>query len=201
MNLEALAKDLADKVKAMLAERDATIADLSARLKSIEDRPPPKDGIDGEKGEKGDPGDNVAALEGLNEVRLAIKAIEDRPLPRDGRDGVQGVKGDPGERGSDGRNGNDGWSPDHVQFDMDDDGQWEFKMVTGDKEKSWAGRAPVFVDRGVFSAEASYLKGHFVSYGGDGWVCKQDNPGPPGKDFSGWRLAVRKGRDAPRAKV
>lgn len=204
MNPNAVALQLADIVKSALKERDQTIASLTERLKAVEDRPLPKDGrdgVDGKDGAKGDPGDNVAALDGLKEVRGLIKALEDRPPPRDGRDGQQGQKGDPGNNGFDGRDGADGWSPDHVEMTIDDEGQWEFKMVTGEKVKSFAGRIPVNVDRGVFSNESTYAKGHMVTYGGDVWVCKEDNPGPPGKDFAGWRLAVRKGRDAPRAKV
>lgn len=204
MTTEAIAKQLAEQVKAAIATRDKTIEALEARLKAIEDRPPPKDGrdgVDGKDGAKGDPGDNVAAMEALAEVRAQIKSLEERPAPRDGRDGIQGQKGDTGERGYDGRDGADGWSPDHVEMTIDDQGQWEFKMVTGEKVKSFSGRIPVNVDRGVFSDDATYAKGHMVTYGGDVWVCKEDNPGPPGKDFAGWRLAVRKGRDAPRAKV
>jgi hypothetical protein len=204
MTTEAIAKQLAEQVKAAIATRDATIEALEARLKAVEDRPLPKDGrdgVDGKDGAKGDPGDNVAAMEAISEVRSKIKALEERPAPRDGRDGQPGQKGDPGDKGFDGRDGADGWSPDHVEMTIDDEGQWEFKMVTGDKVKSFTGRIPVNVDRGVFSNEASYAKGHMVTYGGDVWVCKEDNPGPPGKDFAGWRLAVRKGRDAPRAKV
>jgi len=204
MTTEAIAKQLAEQVKAAIATRDKTIEALEARLKAIEDRPPPKDGrdgVDGKDGAKGDPGDNVSAMEALAEVRAQIKSLEERPAPRDGRDGIQGQKGDTGERGYDGRDGSDGWSPDHVEMTIDDEGQWEFKMVAGVKVKSFTGRIPVNVDRGVFSNEATYAKGHMVTYGGDVWVCKEDNPGPPGKDFAGWRLAVRKGRDAPRAKV
>jgi len=204
MNPNAVASQLADIVKSALKERDETIASLSARLKDLEARPAPKDGkdgVDGKDGQKGDPGDATAAIEQVSELAARVKSLEERPAPRDGRDGIQGQKGDTGERGYDGRDGVDGWSPDHVEMTMGDDGQWEFKMVTGDKEKTWSGRVPVCVDRGVYSNESSYLKGHVVTYGGDIWICKEDNPGPPAKDFAGWRLAVRKGRDAPRAKV
>src|SRR5688572_3007424 len=99
MNLETVATQLAEQFKSALASRDATIADLTARLKAMEDRPAPKDGkdgADGAPGEKGDPGDATAALEGLSLVESRVKALEERPAPRDGRDGIQGVKGDPG---------------------------------------------------------------------------------------------------------
>lgn len=198
MNLEAVAKQLAEQVKTALSERDRTIADLTARLKSLEDRPAPRDGVDGKdgaKGEKGEPGDAVSALAEVQELSNRVKSLEDRPPPRDGRDGQQGQKGDTGERGYDGRDGNDGWSPDHVEFVMQPDGTGEFRMVTGEKEKSFPFRLPVLLDRGPYKADSTYLKGHGITYGGDFWICQDDNPGPPGKDFTGWRLAVRKGRD------
>lgn len=204
MNPNAVASQLADIVKSQLKERDDLIASLSARLKSLEERPEPKDGKDGrdgQDGQKGDPGDATVAIEGVRELESRVKSLEERPAPRDGRDGIQGQKGDPGDRGYDGRDGNDGWSPDHVDMTMTDEGEWTFKMVTGDKEKSWSGRVPVCIDRGVYNDEATYLKGHVVSYGGDIWICREDNAGPPAKDFAGWRLAVRKGRDARGAKV
>lgn len=208
MKIEDVAKGLAAQVKTMLAERDAIITDLSARLKSLEERPAPKDGRDGVDGKDASPADLTpvyeilaARTEAIKNVCDRLSDIEGRPAPRDGRDGIQGQKGDTGERGYDGRDGNDGWSPDHVDMTMTDQGEWTFKMVTGDKEKSWSGRVPVCIDRGVYNDEATYLKGHVVSYGGDIWICREDNAGPPAKDFAGWRLAVRKGRDARGAKV
>lgn len=207
MNHNAVASQLADIVKAALSERDRTIDDLRARLKALEDRPAPKDGKDGvdgkdgSPGEKGEKGEPAVLGDFAMDIMNRVKMLEERPAPRDGRDGIQGQKGDTGERGYDGRDGNDGWSPDHVDMTMTDQGEWTFKMVTGDKEKSWSGRVPVCIDRGVYTDEATYLKGHVVSYGGDIWICREDNAGPPAKDFAGWRLAVRKGRDARGAKV
>jgi hypothetical protein len=204
MKTEDIAKQLADQVKAALAARDKTIAELVDRVKTLEARPEPKDGrdgVDGKDGEKGDPGDATAAIEQVAELASRVKSLEERPAPRDGRDGIQGQKGDTGERGYDGRDGSDGWSPDHVEFVMQPDGTGEFRMITGEKEKSFPFRLPVLVDTGPYKQEASYMKGQGVTYGGDYWICKEDNPGPPGKDFAGWRLAVRKGRDARGAKV
>lgn len=204
MNPNAVASQLADIVKSQLKERDSIIESLSARLKALEERPEPKDGkdgVDGKDGQKGDPGDATLAIEGVRELEARMKSLEDRPPPRDGRDGQPGQKGDPGDKGYDGRDGQDGWSPDHVEFVVQDDGTGEFRMVTGEKEKRFPFRLPVLVDTGPYKQESSYLKGQGVTYGGDYWICKEDNPGPPGKDFAGWRLAVRKGRDARGAKV
>ena len=202
MNPNAVASQLADIVKAELKARDDLIAALSERVKSLESRPAPRDGVDGkdgERGEKGDPGD--VTVINLDAIEARIKAIEERPAPRDGRDGQPGPKGDPGERGYDGRDGADGWSPDHFEFKMEPDGTGHFAMKRGDEEKTFPFHLPVLVDRGVYKQDSSYLAGHAVTWGGDVWICQVDNPGPPGKDFAGWRLAVRKGRDARSARV
>lgn len=202
MKIEEIAKDLATQFKAALKQRDDTIADLTSRLKTLEDRPAPRDGVDGkdgERGEKGDPGD-VTAIN-LDAIESRLKAIEERPAPRDGRDGLPGQKGDTGERGYDGRDGADGWSPDHFEFKMEPDGTGHFAMKRGDEEKTFPFHLPVLIDRGVYKQDSSYLAGHAVTWGGDVWICQVDNPGPPGKDFAGWRLAVRKGRDARGARV
>lgn len=207
MNPNAVAFQLADIVKSELKQRDDLIASLSARLKALEDRPPPKDGKDGADGKDAPATDLTPVYEILAARTEAIKSITDRladiegrPLPRDGRDGQPGPKGDPGERGYDGRDGNDGWCPDHVDFVMNSDGTGEFTMKTGDKVKTFPFHVPAFVDRGPYRESEKYLRGHGVTKGGDFWICQEDNPGPIGKDFTGWRLAVRKGRDA-RAKA
>lgn len=51
-------------------------------------------------------------------------------------------------------------------------------------------------DAGVWRSTSSYAQGDAVTYDGSLWVAQVDEPGPPGKDLAGWRLAVRKGRDA-----
>jgi hypothetical protein len=51
-------------------------------------------------------------------------------------------------------------------------------------------------DAGVWRSTSTYSEGQAVTYDGSLWVAQVDEPGPPGKDLAGWRLAVRKGRDA-----
>lgn len=51
-------------------------------------------------------------------------------------------------------------------------------------------------DAGVWRSTSTYSEGEAVTYDGSLWVAQTDEPGPPGKDLTGWRLAVRKGRDA-----
>ena len=57
---------------------------------------------------------------------------------------------------------------------------------------------PVVVDKGVYRKDSEYLKGDGVTSGGNFWIAQKDAPdGAPGTTPD-WRLAVKKGRDAPR---
>jgi len=57
---------------------------------------------------------------------------------------------------------------------------------------------PVVVDKGVYKKDSGYQKGDGVTSGGNFWIAQKDNPeGAPGTTPD-WRLAVKKGRDAPR---
>ena len=52
---------------------------------------------------------------------------------------------------------------------------------------------------GTWQAGRSYSKNAIVSHDGSGWIALRANPeGRPGTEDSGWRLFVKKGRDAPR---
>lgn len=56
---------------------------------------------------------------------------------------------------------------------------------------------PVMIDRGVFKHGSTYKPGDAVTWGGSLWIAQEptaDKPGEPGA--KGWRLAVKKGRDA-----
>lgn len=56
---------------------------------------------------------------------------------------------------------------------------------------------PAVIDRGVYRQGEKYLHGDAVTYGGSLWIGQKDAPpGKPGDHDSGWRLAVKKGRDA-----
>lgn len=56
-------------------------------------------------------------------------------------------------------------------------------------------RFPVPRDAGVFCETRDYRSGDGVTKGGNWWIAQRDDPGVPGEGH-GWRLAVRKGRDA-----
>jgi hypothetical protein len=49
--------------------------------------------------------------------------------------------------------------------------------------------------RGVFSTTETYARHNSVTHHGSIFVAERDAPGMPGVDGTGWRLAVKKGRD------
>jgi hypothetical protein len=49
--------------------------------------------------------------------------------------------------------------------------------------------------RGVFSTAETYLRHNSVTHGGSTWIAERDDPGTPAVDGTGWRLAVKRGRD------
>ncbi len=54
---------------------------------------------------------------------------------------------------------------------------------------------PAIIDRGAWSELASYSRGDAVSFHGSLWIAQKDQPGKPDAADSGWRLAVKRGRD------
>ena len=55
---------------------------------------------------------------------------------------------------------------------------------------------PVPFYKGVWSeSEGGYCKGDFVTWGGSLWCAERDTEAKPGGPDTGWRLAVKKGRD------
>lgn len=107
------------------------------------------------------------------------RAIDRMPAPKDGAQGADGLGFD--------------------DFDVEYDGErkFTFKWANGDRAKSKSFRAPVNIWRGVFAPTASYEKDDSVTYGGSTWIALKDAPGIPGSG-DGWRLCVKRGRDAKR---
>lgn len=80
----------------------------------------------------------------------------------------------------------------------------EFTLVartSSGAEVSKSIKVAALVDKGVFRAEESYEAGDGVTWGGSFFIAQKDapigKPGEPGCD--GWRLAVKRGRDAGKA--
>lgn len=77
-----------------------------------------------------------------------------------------------------------------IQFD----GERRFTVKSGDSEQSFT--LPTIIDRGVYDAGKGYEKGDAVSDGGSLWIAQKDAPNHKPGDGDGWRLAVKRGRDA-----
>lgn len=85
--MAGLTRGIATAVKEMLAP-------LAARLKAIEDRPAPQNGVDGREGKDGLDGKSVD----MAEVRALVQsAVSELPPPAAGKDGKDGKDADPTE--------------------------------------------------------------------------------------------------------
>lgn len=106
-------------------------------------------------------------------------------LGKDGRDG------DPGMKGTDGRDGADGLGFDDLDLVEREKGLM-LRFARGDAVKEYP--LPVVIDQGVWR-EGSYAKGSGTSWAGSFWIAQRDTSDKPDTPESGWRLAVKRGRD------
>lgn len=74
------------------------------------------------------------------------------------------------------------------------DGERSFTVKSGDSVQTFI--LPTIIDRGVFDASKEYGRGDAVSSGGSLWIAQKDGPDHKPGDGDGWRLAVKRGRDA-----
>lgn len=199
---------LESQLKALPTPRDGVDGAPGADGK---DGAPGKDGQDGSPGAPGTPGtdgapgrdgtdgksvtpeDLAPMLEGLI-AKWALeferraqdtlqKAVDRLPVPKDGRDGV------------DGKDGRDGVGFDDLAVEFDGEKTVTFKLERGEVSKEFSLVLPVVVDRGIFSEGKAYTAGDAVTWGGSFWVAQKDTSAKPDTPDSGWRLAVKKGRD------
>ncbi|MEN5181770.1 hypothetical protein ABE501_18570 [Comamonas testosteroni] len=172
------------------------------------DGAPGRDGIDGKDGAPGQDGkDGRDGLDGtsftiedadvlisqkiasweLDFERRAVatleKAVDRMPKPKDGVDG------------KDGQNGKDGLGFDDLQCEFDGDRTVTLKFMQGDRVKSIDLLMPIVIDRGVFKEGQSYQSGDGVTWGGSFWIAQKATDAKPDSKDSGFRLAVKKGRD------
>lgn len=171
----------------MVVGANKTLAGAIATL------PMPKDGRDGADGKSVTPEDLAPMLEGLI-AKWALeferraqdtlqKAVDRLPVPKDGRDGV------------DGKDGRDGVGFDDLAVEFDGEKTVTFKLERGEVSKEFSLVLPVVVDRGIFLEGKAYTAGDAVTWGGSFWVAQKETSAKPDSPDSGWRLAVKKGRD------
>lgn len=89
--------------------------------------------------------------------------------------------------------GRDGLGFEDLEFVTDDMGRPVAKFQRGDVVKTVA--LPCIIDRGPYRTGEKYQKGDAVSYGGSLWIAQDATDEKP-DGGKGWRLAVKKGRDA-----
>lgn len=206
IDAKAFGEELAGIVKAATAP---LIGRIEALEKALKDLPDPvsgrdgkdgADGRDGEPGEKGDPGEKgEPGRDGLD-VKDLLRA-EDGRLVAVMSDGTTKDLGRfVGCDGKDGAPGRDGLGFEDLDFSEDADGRPVATFARDGVTKSVT--LPCIVDRGPYRSGQSYLKGDAVSYGGSLWIAQEETGEKP-DGGKGWRLAVKKGRDArdQRAKV
>ena len=188
-----------DYVERQLAPLKAENAELKERLKALEDRPAP------EKGEKGDPGDAGKDGRDGNDGKDGSdgRGVKELLIDRDGQlvasmdDGEMKTLGPViGKDGDPGKDGRDGFGFDDMDVAvLDDDRTIELSFRRGEEEKAFTLKWPTVIDRGVYKAGESYQAGDAVTWGGSLWVAQKETDAKPDTADSGWRLAVKKGRD------
>lgn len=185
-------------VEREVAPLKAENEDLKARLKALEDRPAPEvlkgdPGEPGKDGENGADGKDGADGRGVKELLIdrdgnLVASMDDGEMKSLGP-----VIGKDGEPGKDGR---DGFGFDDMDACvLDDDRTIELSFRRGEDEKAFTFKWPTVIDRGVWKDGGDYVRGDGVSWGGSFWIAQADEPGKPDTKDSGWRLAVKKGRD------
>lgn len=192
--MEAVSTQIEERVAAIpkpQAGKSVTVDDVRPLIReevsaAVAALPVPKDGRDGIDGKDG------IGLAGffLDKDFNVVATTSDGTVHNLGC--VKGEKGDPGR---DGKDGMDGVSMSHFDTEMKDERTIVFKFVRDDSivemhEFSF----PVLIDRGVWT-ERVYQKGDCVTWGGSLWICQRETSAKPDSPDSGWRLAVKKGRD------
>ena len=197
---EMLAPVIAEEVGKAVAPLHAKIAELESREPVV--GPPGEKGDAGEAGSNGEPG--VDGKDGKDG-----RGVKDLLIDRDGQlvatmdDGEMKSLGVIcGKDGAPGKDGRDGIDLDSFEaIVLDDDRTIELKFVSGEIERVASFKWPVPIDCGVYKAGQQYERGDAVTWGGSLWLAQRDTSEKPDTPDSGWRLAVKRGRDGKDAKV
>lgn len=171
-------------LKAVQDMQDNAAKALDAAIKAI---PAP---VDGEPG-KSITADDIAPV---LELQVAKWALE---FERRGNDTVQRVldKIVQPKDGLPGKDGRDGLGFDDLEVEYDGEKTITLKMQRGDVVKEANIVLPINIDKGIFSEGQKYTAGDSVTWGGSYWIAQRDTGAKPDTADSGWRLAVKKGRD------
>jgi hypothetical protein len=96
-------------------------------------------------------------------------------------------------------NGADGLGFDDLSVVQDGPRAFHLRFARGDTVKTFPFTLPVVLDAGVWKEGTTYVAGDGCTWAGSYWIAQQEtnerpDSGPRSK--TGWRLAVKKGRDA-----
>jgi integrin beta 3 len=184
---------------------------------------PGRDGVDGTPGERGEPGEPGADGRDGAPGLAGKDGAPGAPGPA-GPDGPAGPAGPPGDRGAKGEPGRDGRDASdlpviqamaveiiskqmaaifaNMKMFSDDDGRTiKLALRAGDTELMFAVPTALVLDRGVWRArDEGYAKGDGVSWGGSFWIAQDNTKAKPDTADSGWRLAIKRGRDGDNGK-
>jgi hypothetical protein len=96
--------------------------------------------------------------------------------------------------------GKDGIGFDDLDFVATGERTFVLRFTRGEKVKEFPFTVPSIIDRGVFKDSGDYERGDAVSWGGSVWIAQRATTDKPDGPDSGWRLAVKRGRDGRDAK-
>ena len=133
--------------------------------------------------------DAAGIVEALKDSGELVLTLSDGRLIRTGiRDG---------EKGQDGR---DGFGFEDLDFEYDGERSMALTFTKAEEFKTFRFDVPMMIDRGVYKAGETYQRGDTVTWGGSSWTAQKETDAKPDTAESGWRLAVKKGRDGKDAK-
>lgn len=161
----------------------AAVAEAVAAL------PPPERGAPGDPGRSVEPAEVERMLEGIfgrwaleferRAADVLAKVVERMPVPKDGKDGL---------------------SADDFEVTHDGERTLTFALKRGPIAKEWTVELPVVLDRGTYTEGREYKTGDGVTWAGSFWIAQRATGHKPEGADSGWRLAVKRGRDGKEAR-
>lgn len=209
LDLDSIADVVAGAVREVTAPLIAENKAMAERIEILEKREFPI-------AIKGDPGEVDMQFVRAILADLVEAALATQPIPQDGQDGT-GLADALIDRdgnlvltltdgrtkslgrvvGADGENGEAGRTFTLDDFDIvqgEDDRTFKFCFTQGDEMHSFEFAFPVVLDRGVWK-EGTYQHGDAVTWAGSFWIAQRATDAKPDSPDSGWRLAVKRGRD------
>lgn len=222
--VENIAADVAKQVE-LVATLVATAEEKLAEVKDGLPGAPGEPGTKGDPGAPGKDGASVVGIRRQGDAvvfELSDKSIHEIEL-RDGAPGAPGEPGKDGTGlagalidrkgqlvvtltdgkaielgevcGRDGEPGAPGFSLDDFDVEQIDSKSMLLSFRRGDLKVERTLRLPGLQYREVFKEGEAYQRDDAVTYNGCMWIALKDTSATPGEEDSGWRLAVKKGRD------